>query len=45
VYHEGLAQQPPGAAGWIVPVEPLLNPLAHADDWKAPLALIRMRAA
>jgi DNA-binding winged helix-turn-helix (wHTH) protein len=44
VYREGLAQQPPGAAGWILPVEPILNPLARGEAWAETLALVRVRA-
>jgi DNA-binding winged helix-turn-helix (wHTH) protein len=44
VYREAVAGQPPGAAGWQLPVEPLLNPLGHAEEWADTLALIRVRA-
>jgi DNA-binding winged helix-turn-helix (wHTH) protein len=40
-----LAQAPPCAAGWILPVEPILNPPAHAGIWLETLALLRTRAA
>jgi DNA-binding winged helix-turn-helix (wHTH) protein len=32
-------------AGWIVPVEPLLDVGSHLADWAAPLARLRRRAA
>ena len=40
-----LAEIPPGSAGWILPVEPLLNVAARPDVWSRPLARIRNRAA
>ena len=40
-----LAQAEPGQAGWILPVDPLLNPLRHADAWARTLAILRDRAA
>jgi len=40
-----LAAAPPGGAGWLLPVEPLLHVSAHADAWTAPLARLRSRAA
>lgn len=42
---EALAQAEPGQAGWIIPVDPLLNPLAHRDAWARTLAMLRDRAA
>jgi DNA-binding winged helix-turn-helix (wHTH) protein/Flp pilus assembly protein TadD len=45
VYREAVAQAPPGSAGWLLAVEPLLNPLAHRDAWGDALALIAIRAA
>jgi len=44
VYSEAVAQAPPGSAGWQLPVEPLLNPLANVEVWGEALALVRMRA-
>ena len=40
-----LASAPPGNAGWLLPVEPLLNVAAHAGSWSRPLARVRNRAA
>jgi DNA-binding winged helix-turn-helix (wHTH) protein len=42
---EALAHAEPGPAGWILPVEPLLNPLLHSDAWGRTLAMLRDRAA
>lgn len=44
LYRDALVQAPPGEAGWILPVEPLLNPSAHPTIWAEALALIRLRA-
>jgi DNA-binding winged helix-turn-helix (wHTH) protein len=44
VFREALVGQPPGPAGWILAVEPFLNPLAQADVWTETLALVRVRA-
>jgi len=44
VSREAVAQAPPGPAGWLLPVEPLLNPLAHREIWAGTLALVRLRA-
>jgi DNA-binding winged helix-turn-helix (wHTH) protein len=40
-----LATAPPGSAGWLLPIEPLLNVLTHTDAWARPLARLRSRAA
>jgi DNA-binding winged helix-turn-helix (wHTH) protein len=40
-----LAEVPPGNAGWLLPVEPLLNVSSHPDVWSRPLARVRNRAA
>jgi DNA-binding winged helix-turn-helix (wHTH) protein len=40
-----LAAAPPGNAGWLVPVEPLLNVSANPDVWAPVLARLRTRAA
>jgi len=42
---EALALAPPGNAGWILPIEPLLHVSAHAGIWAAALARLRSRAA
>jgi tetratricopeptide (TPR) repeat protein len=44
VYHDAVSQAPPGPAGWLLPVEPLLNPLEHRGIWAETLALVRLRA-
>lgn len=44
VYREAVSQAPPGPAGWLLPVEPLLNPRARPDIWAETLALVRLRA-
>ena len=41
---EALAQAEPGPAGWLLPIEPLLQPLAHPDLWGRTLAILRDRA-
>ena len=43
-YRDAVAQAPPGFAGWMLPVEPLLTPLAHDGIWREALALVRARA-
>jgi hypothetical protein len=40
-----LASAAPGNAGWLVPVEPLLNVSATPDVWAPVLARLRTRAA
>jgi DNA-binding winged helix-turn-helix (wHTH) protein len=40
-----LAAAPPGNAGWLLPVEPLLNVAAAPDTWAPVLARLRTRAA
>jgi DNA-binding winged helix-turn-helix (wHTH) protein len=42
---EALAHAEPGPAGWILPVDALLNPLRHPDAWGRTLAMLRDRAA
>jgi hypothetical protein len=32
------------SAGWILPVEPLINPSSHPDIWADTLAIVRRRA-
>ena len=38
-------EAPAGNAGWLVPVEPLLNVSANPDEWSSVLARLRARAA
>ena len=42
---QALTAAPPGNAGWIVPLEPLLNVAAAPDTWAPVLAQLRARAA
>jgi hypothetical protein len=35
----------PGAAGWILPVDPLLHVTAHREAWAPALAILRDRAS
>ena len=44
LYRDALLRTPPGSAGWGLPVEPVLNPLARIDVWAEALAVIRARA-
>jgi tetratricopeptide (TPR) repeat protein len=44
VYREALAKAPTGHAGWMLPVEPMLHPLARPGVWADALALVRVRA-
>lgn len=44
VYRDAIAGAPPGCAGWQLPVEPLINPLAHREHWDDVLGIIRRRA-
>jgi hypothetical protein len=41
----GLTVAPPGNAGWLLPVEPLLNVAAAPDTWAPALTRLRTRAA
>ena len=41
---EALAQAEPGPAGWLLPLEPLLNAAAHRDAWAQTLTMLRDRA-
>jgi len=55
--HEGRAEEaaaligqqlsgaPPGNAGWLIPIEPLLQVERHQAEWSGVLAALRMRAA
>jgi DNA-binding winged helix-turn-helix (wHTH) protein/Flp pilus assembly protein TadD len=40
-----LTGAPPGNAGWLIPVEPMLNVAAAPDTWAPVLARLRTRAA
>ncbi len=40
----GLSAAPAGNAGWLIPVEPLLNVSANPDEWRSVLARLRARA-
>jgi tetratricopeptide (TPR) repeat protein len=42
---EALTHAEPGAAGWIVPVDPLLHAAAHRDVWAETLSILRDRAS
>jgi hypothetical protein len=42
---DALAAAPAGSAGWLLPVEPLLNVSAAPDIWAPVLARLRTRAA
>ena len=44
VYYEGLSKAPPGPAGYLLPVEPILNARARREIWAEVLALVRVRA-
>jgi hypothetical protein len=39
-----LEEAPPGNAGWLLPVEPLLNVAAHPERWSRALARLRARS-
>jgi hypothetical protein len=41
---EALAHAEPGPAGWLLPVDPLLNATVHRDAWADTLAMVRDRA-
>jgi DNA-binding winged helix-turn-helix (wHTH) protein len=43
--NEALTRAPAGSAGWLLPVEPLLNVRAAPDVWAPALARLRTRAA
>jgi DNA-binding winged helix-turn-helix (wHTH) protein len=42
---EALSAAPPGDAGWLIPIEPLLGVQRHPDAWAPVLARLRTRAA
>jgi tetratricopeptide (TPR) repeat protein len=41
---EAIASAPPGGAGWLLPVEPLLNMSAQPEAWAATMFALRQRA-
>ena len=41
---DALAAAEPGSAGWLLPVDPLINATAHLDAWAPALAILRERA-
>jgi DNA-binding winged helix-turn-helix (wHTH) protein/Tfp pilus assembly protein PilF len=44
VYGDALVQAEPGSAGWMVPVDPLLNTAGHCEAWTLVLEVLRARA-
>jgi threonine synthase len=42
---EALAREDVGSAGWLLPVDPLLQITAHHEAWAQTLAILRERAA
>jgi hypothetical protein len=45
IVDDALAAAPPGSAGWLLPIEPMLQAYANADLWAPALARLRTRAA
>ena len=45
VVDEALAAAPPGNAGWLLPLEPLLHVPTRRENWAPVLARLRSRAA
>jgi len=45
IVDQALAAAQPGNAGWLLPVEPMLQVSAHPDIWAPALARLRTRAA
>lgn len=45
IVDRALATAPPGSAGWILPIEPLIQAHASAATWRPVLARLRARAA
>jgi DNA-binding winged helix-turn-helix (wHTH) protein/Tfp pilus assembly protein PilF len=45
VVDQAFAAAPPGNAGWLLPIEPMLQVSAHAELWAPALARLRVRAA
>jgi tetratricopeptide (TPR) repeat protein len=43
--NDALASAPPGNAGWLLPLEPLLHVTSHPNIWAPALARLRTRAA
>lgn len=43
--HDALAAAPPGSAGWLLPIEPMLHVAARPERWAAALTTLRHRAA
>ena len=41
---EAIAHTGSGCAGWVLPIDPLLQPTAHRDEWAQTLAMLRDRA-
>ena len=41
---DAIAHAGPGCAGWVLPIDPLLQPTAHGDCWAQTLAMLRDRA-
>ncbi|HVQ13601.1 MAG TPA: hypothetical protein VMS40_08420, partial [Vicinamibacterales bacterium] len=45
IVDQALAAAQPGNAGWLLPVEPMLQVSSHPDIWASALARLRTRAA
>jgi hypothetical protein len=45
IVEAALAAAPPGSAGWLLPVEPMLRVSSYPDVWASALARLRTRAA
>ncbi len=41
---DALKTAPPGVAGWLLPAEPMLNPIARPEIWAEALVILRDRA-
>jgi hypothetical protein len=44
IVDKALAAAPPGNAGWLLPVEPMLNISRNPDAWAPVLSRLRARA-
>ncbi len=44
ICRDAIGSAPPGSAGWLLPVEPLLHVHAHPDAWAPALLALRQRA-
>jgi len=44
VLGEALLRAEPGSAGWLLPVDPLIDVTAHPEAWAEALAILRNRA-